>query len=298
MACLFAARLAGAGAQVSMLGTWPAGLEALQQHGVRLVGLNGQEVRYPVQATNDPGEITRQLDCRGARLCLVLVKAWQTGRTARQLASCLAEDGIALSLQNGAGNVELLAQELGAERAALGITTVGATLLGPGRVRQAGEGSISLSACARLAPLEGWLRAAGFQVELAPDARALLWGKLVINAAINPLTALLGVPNGALLDQAPTRAILQEAAREAGRVAAAQGIHLAYPDPVAAAESVALRTAANRSSMLQDVERGAPTEIDAICGAIVRAGEQTGVPTPVNWMLWQLVKGREYSPGE
>ena len=76
-------------------------------------------------------------------------------------------------------------------------------------------------------------------------------------------------------------------------MAAAQGMHLPYPDPLAAAETVARRTAANRSSMLQDVQRGAPTEIDAICGAIVQAGERTGVPTPVNRTCWQLVKALE-----
>ena len=78
--------------------------------------------------------------------------------------------------------------------------------------------------------------------------------------------------------------------REAAEVALAQGIHLPYPDPEAAVEGVAGRTAVNRSSMLQDVQRGAPTEIDAICGAIVLAGEQLGVPTPVNRTLWMLVK--------
>jgi 2-dehydropantoate 2-reductase len=73
----------------------------------------------------------------------------------------------------------------------------------------------------------------------------------------------------------------------------AQGLHLPYPDPVVAVETIARRTAANRSSMLQDIQRGAPTEIDAICGAIVTAGEQTGVPTPVNRTLWQLVRALE-----
>jgi 2-dehydropantoate 2-reductase len=87
-------------------------------------------------------------------------------------------------------------------------------------------------------------------------------------------------------------------AREAAAVAVAQGLHLPYPDPVMAVETIARRTAANRSSMLQDVQRGAPTEIDAICGAIVSAGEQTGVPTPVNRTLWQLVKALEKNSEE
>jgi 2-dehydropantoate 2-reductase len=89
------------------------------------------------------------------------------------------------------------------------------------------------------------------------------------------------------------RALMAAAAREAAAVASAQGIRLPYPDPLAAVEATARRTAANRSSMLQDLQRGAPTEIDAICGAIVLAGEQVNVPTPVHRVLWQLVKARE-----
>jgi 2-dehydropantoate 2-reductase len=71
------------------------------------------------------------------------------------------------------------------------------------------------------------------------------------------------------------------------------GVQLPYADPVAVVEAVARDTADNRSSMLQDLERGAPTEIDAICGAVVGAGDRLGVPTPVNRCLWQLVRALE-----
>ncbi len=284
LACLFAARLADAGTQMTMLGTWTEGLKALRQRGVCLVEADGRERAFPVRATADPA------GCAGARFALVLVKSWQTERAARQLAQCLAPDGLALTLQNGLGNREKLAQALGAPRVALGVTTTGATLVGPGRVRPGGEGTISLGTHPRLDPLADLLRRAGFAVEIVPGADDLLWSKLVINAAINPLTALLGVPNGELLTRPAARTLMAAAAREAATVAAALGLHLAYPDPVAAVEDVARRTAANRSSMLQDVERAAPTEIDAICGAIAQAGEQSGVPTPVNRILWLLIK--------
>ena len=284
LACLFAARYSAAGAPVTLLGTWPEGLEAIRQQGVRLVEVNGREQAYPVQAVDNPHA------CAGARQALVLVKSWQTGRAARQLAVCLAEDGLALTLQNGLGNRQALEQALGASRVALGVTTVGANLLGPGRVRPAGEGTITLGEHAGILPVVEGLRIAGFTVELTSDPTGLLWGKLVINAAINPITALLGIANGELLERPQARWLAAATALEAAEVARAQGIHLPYPDPEAAVEGVAGRTAANRSSMLQDVQRKAPTEIDAICGAIVMAGEQWGVPTPVNRTLWMLVK--------
>jgi 2-dehydropantoate 2-reductase len=284
MACLFAARLSGAGAKVIMLGSWAEGMQALREHGVRLSGPDGEAQAYPVWVVTRPQEI------RGAPFALVLVKSWQTSRAVKQLEDCLAEDGLALTLQNGLGNYEQLVKALGAGRVALGVTTVGATLVEPGLARQSGEGLVSVGAHPQIMPLAGWLRSAGFVIEDAQDANALLWGKLVINAAINPLTAILGVPNGELLNRPSAHALLKAAARETAAVAVSMGMSLPYPDPVAAAESTARRTADNFSSMLQDIRRGAPTEIDAICGAVVRAGEQMGVPTPINRTFWDLVK--------
>jgi 2-dehydropantoate 2-reductase len=287
MACLFAGRLSAAGIPVTMLGSWPEGLETLRTRGVTVIEADERERCFPVTVTSDPAA------CSGARFALVLVKSWQTSRAAAQLSACLAPDGVALTLQNGMGNREKLAQALGARRVALGVTTLGANLLGPGLVRSAGDGVISLSVHSRLGPLAEMLRSASFIVENAPDPDALLWGKLVINAAINPLTALLNIHNGDILAHPTARSLMVAVAREAAAVAVAQGVRLPYPDPVVATETIARRTARNRSSMLQDVQRGVPTEIDAICGAIVTAGDQTGVPTPVNRTLWQLVKALE-----
>ncbi len=284
LATLFAARLSAAGRAVTMLGTWPEALESLRRSGAQLVEEAGREHRFAVHATAELAE------CRGIRSALVLVKSWQTERAARQLAECLAEDGLALTLQNGLGNHEILVQALGASRVALGTTTLGATLLGPGRVRAGGEGKISIEAHPAAGPLVEALRAARFSVEVVADVRALVWSKLVINAAINPLSALMGVPNGELLRRPAARALLRALASEAAAVAAAQGVELTFADPAEAAEEVARRTAANRSSMLQDVERGAPTEIEAICGAVVRAGHGSQIPTPLNQACWQLIR--------
>ena len=284
MASLFAARLLAAGFPVLMLGSWQAGLQALRSHGVRLVDLEGRETSCPVRVYEGP------VECLGARSALVLVKSWQTSVATYQLAHCLGPQGLALTLQNGLGNREILTETLGEERVALGVTTLGANLIEPGRVRLAGDGSIQLGDHPRLDPLAEMLRVAGFHVETIPDTRALVWGKLAINAAINPLTALLQVPNGELLQRPTARALMGSAAAEVEAVAAARGVRLPYSDTPSAAEEVARRTSANYSSMLCDIQRGAPTEIDAICGAIVRAGEQAQVPTPVNRTLWHLVK--------
>jgi 2-dehydropantoate 2-reductase len=284
LATLFAARLSGAGHSVSMLGSWKAGLDALRQEGVRFVDSNGAERRFNVRVVSHPH------DCHDIKYSLVLVKAWQTERIAEQLRECLAKDGLAVTLQNGLGNKEALERSLGARRVALGTTTTGATLLGPGQVREGGEGVISIERHPALGPIQEALRSANFNVNIVEDAQSLLWGKLVINAAINPLTALLRVPNGRLLELPSAREMMKALAMETVHVAKAEKIPLSFPDPVAAAEEVARTTAANHSSMLQDVLRGAPTEIDAICGAVVKIAEKHAINTPINWACWKLVK--------
>jgi 2-dehydropantoate 2-reductase len=283
LATLFAARLVRAGHQIIMLGTWKVGLDALRTYGARLVDSDGNEHQFEVRAIDNP------LDGREVKYALVLVKAWQTKRVAEQLKECLANDGLAVTLQNGLGNRETLAQSLGLNRVALGITTTGATLLGPGLVRAGGEGMISIEQHPALGPIEAALKSANFNVEVVEDARSLIWGKLVINAAINPLTALLRISNGGLLERPSARELMRVLASEAALVAEAEKIHLPFPDPITAAEEVAVQTATNHSSMLQDVLRGAPTEIDAICGAVVKAGQKHNIDTPVNWACWKLV---------
>ena len=308
LATLFAARLTQAGHHISMLGTWQDGLNALRENGARLIDAKGNEQSYSVHVTNSPN------DCRGIKNAIVLVKSWQTERAACQLADCLAEDGLAITLQNGLGNREVLKKFLDLplttesteqkqkkdsvnsvvkssfSRIALGTTTTGATSLGPGLVKAGGEGMISIEAHPALGPMEEALKSAKFHVDIVKDVRSLLWGKLVINAAINPLTALLRVPNGELLKRPAARTLMRALAEEAAAVASAEKVKLPFENPAAAVEDVARKTATNHSSMLQDIARGAPTEIDAICGAVTQAGQSHGIPTPINEACWQLVK--------
>lgn len=282
MACLFAARLAASGNRVRMLGNWPEGLAALTNLGVTLLSEDGSLRSFPVKASANP------LDFSGIRFALVLVKSWQTERGADQLLTSLAVDGIALTLQNGLGNREKLVSRLGAERVAYGITTSGATLLSPAQVRPGGNGKITIAQHPRIDPLIEILEGAGFQIEGTENIESLAWGKLVINAAINPLTALLGIPNGEL--KRPTaHPLVETLVTEVAAVARSKNIDLPFSDPVQAVDGVIAATANNVSSMLQDVRRGARTEIDAINGAVVEAGRENKIPTPINEVMWQMV---------
>jgi 2-dehydropantoate 2-reductase len=287
LATLFAAHFSAANIDVTLLGTWSEAIATLNSQGASMVDEEGVIHTYPVRAINDP------LACIGARYALVLVKSWQTERAAVQLARCLAQDGLTVTLQNGLGNRECLINTLGLPRVAMGVTTTGATMLRPGVVRVGGEGNVTLEAHPRLYPLEDMFRASGFAMDVVKDVRSLVWRKLIVNAAINPLTALLGVSNGQLLETRETREMMAALAQETASVAAAMGIALQGSDVVRIVQEVAQKTASNHSSMLQDIQRGAQTEIDSICGAIVKAGGKYDLPVPYNWMMWKLVRAMQ-----
>lgn len=289
MACLFAGLLAEV-ADVTLLGTWATGVQALRSGGVRLQTEAGERTMR-VRATDDPRT------CAGVRRALVLVKAWQTPRAAVQLGQCLAPDGVALSLQNGLGNWETLCEGLGDVRAAAGVTRMGATLLAPAVVSTGGRGLTSLGAHPRLGEVQRLLQSAGLEVERVDDLASLLWGKLAVNAGINPVSALLRLRNGELPERPGARAVMRQAATEAQAVAEAIGIALPFADAAAQAESAARASGNNQSSMLQDVLRGARTEIDAINGAVVRMAETAGAQAPVNRLLWQLVSALNEGEG-
>ncbi len=287
LGCLFGARLSPH-AEVTLVGRWPEQIAALGRGPLHFTEAGGGERDVWLRATAD-------VSAAGpADIALILTKAPKTEAAAQGAARVLAPSGLAITLQNGLGNLEVLARHVGPERATLGITTQGAALAGAGRLVAAGGGPTTLATrpaideqVRRFAAL---CALAGVDVRVAEDVDALLWGKLAVNAAINPLTALLRVPNGALLESPWAREVMRRAAGEVAAVAAARGIRLPFDDAGAQAEQVARQTALNRSSMLQDMLRGAESEIEAINGAVMRAAESAGVDVPANRLLYALVK--------
>lgn len=285
MGSLFAAHLA-AHADVIILGTWREAVDAIHARGI-CIERDGEAQIIRVHAADDPHAVAP------VDLALVAVKAYQTERAAQWANLILKPDGIALTLQNGLGNYEILAAQVGAQRAAMGVTMQGATLLGPGHIRHAGRGTTTLAATpttrAALQRVMQLFNQSGIETHLADDVASLMWGKLVVNSAINALTAIYRVPNGWLVEHPETRALMSAAAQETANVATALGIKLPYNDPVERAMQVARATASNKSSTLQDVLRGAPTELERINGAVVREGKRLGIPTPVNEKLLRVL---------
>lgn len=295
MGCLFGARLSPR-AEVTLIGRWPEQLDALHRARLRIIHPNRREEYADLHATDDATRVAP------VDVALILTKSARTKAVASMAADILKPDGIALTLQNGLGNREIIARHVGPSRALLGVTMEGAAIQKPGVLRYAGGGETFLArqdgAGEALDELAALLNAGRLPTEVVDDVSSLLWGKLAVNAAINPLTALLRVPNGALLDSPRARQVMRDAAQEVAAVAEANDIHLPFTDPARRAEEVAEKTASNRSSMLQDVLRGVPTEIETICGAVMRSGRTLGVPVPTNTLLYRLVKALEETTAE
>jgi 2-dehydropantoate 2-reductase len=287
LGCVYAARLSQH-VDVCMLGSWAEGVAAVRAAGIHVVEPDGRLWRAQVPTYTDPAEVVN------VDVALVLVKSYQTLRAAEWASVSLAANGLAVTLQNGLDNYSTLIEAVGPERAAVGVTDNGATMLAPGEVRHVACNLTHLGVNPanrdRVFALAQALDRAGLETRVEEDIAARLWGKAVANAAINPLTALLRVTNGALLQAADRRRLLVSLAGEAADVARAKDIALPFEDPVGHVESVCRSTAANRSSMLQDVERGRPTEIDSINGIIVAEGKALGVQVGVNEVVWRLVR--------
>ena len=292
MGSLFGGRLAQAGAEVVLYDVFAEHVLA-----VRAKGLVIEDAASGAVTVCRPHASTDVADCREADVLVIFVKSTATEDAARAFRDVAGPATIALTLQNGLGNEAILRKHFGVERTAAGVTSQGATFLEPGKIRHAGKGPTHLGMAdgrtEKLVPLAALLEAAGFQTHVEADVSSLIWSKLVINVGINALTAFVNQPNGRLLDTEETRALMAELVAEAVAVAKARGVRLTYADPLQTVMDVAKRTGANRSSMLQDFDRGRESEIDFINGAIVREAALLGVSVPVNATVTRLIRAIE-----
>jgi 2-dehydropantoate 2-reductase len=291
MGGLFGALLAPF-AEVTLYTTNSEHAAVISREGLALTGQDGVVRFYRIRILSDPGQYQQRAD-----LALIFTKARSTFAAAEVARAMLADTGLVLTLQNGIGNAEQIAAVVGKDRVLAGITSQAATLLGPGQVRHAGSGPTYLAAAPeqteRVQALVALFNRAGIDTRLAEDGDSLLWSKLIVNVGINALTALLRVPNGTLAQVPECRLLMAQAVDEAVAVARALGISLAAGQALEQVQRICELTSENRASMLQDILRGAPTEIDVINGAVVAKGREVGVPTPVNLLLTQLIKALE-----
>ncbi len=213
----------------------------------------------------------------------------------------LGPQTLLLFMQNGVAHLEKLPLIKNATPA-YGTTTEGANLIGPGHVRHAGKGltqfgflgSVSEQAQQKLGRVNILFNRAGLKARVTEDILSRLWTKLMVNTGINGLTATLNCTNGELLTLPNVLERMARLVEEALDVTRACNIYVPE-DSFEITKGVCVKTAANISSMLQDVRAQRKTEIDAINGAVVAAGRKHGIDTPENLLLVRQVKELESS---
>jgi 2-dehydropantoate 2-reductase len=293
MGCLFAAFLSKSKEEVWLLDKNKENAAKLNEIGVSLEGVSGTWQAKP-KATANAQDIGK------ADLILICVKSFHTKQAVEQVKALLQTNTKIMTLQNGIGNIEIIAELTGEDRVIGGITNEGATLISTGIIRHAGHGETIIGTLDGKVPVEmrsirEIFNKVGLQTKMSRDIKALAWSKLIINVGINALTAITRLPNGKLTEFEGTKRILRDAVTEAIRIAKRKRIKLIYDDPLAKVEAVCEGTSTNISSMLQDVLRKKHTEIDFINGVIVRFGQELGIAVPTNKLLVDLVKTIESS---
>ena len=292
MGSVYGGRLSAAGQDVWLVDVYAEHVARMRQDGLTIEGAAGRIESRP-NATTDWREVG------SCDLTLVFVKSMQTGEAARVVADLLGPAGAVLTLQNGYGNAEALAEAVGPERVLAGVSYRSAELLGPGRVREDG-----IEAETILGPLGGGESAlaheaieafnrAGIRARYTSNPRGEMWGKLVVNCAGNAIGAILNLDIGRVARNSAAMELVDLVIDEVVRLAHARGVELPYPDAHQKVRDGWMPLLDAKASTHQDVLRGRPTEIDALNGAIVRESEREGLPTPYNRAVTLLIKALE-----
>ena len=291
MGGVFGSLLVQAGFDVIFLDIWQEHIEKIQKEGLRVRDAQGEHL-IPVKAYSSP------VGLGPVDLVFLMVKAYDTEVALPQWKALFGEKTLVLTMQNGLGNVERIARHIPMERIIPGVTSRGAYVIGPGAVNNSGHAETVLGVVhpsqrqdsQRLAQM---FSQAGVAVKFDEDLDSLVWGKLIMNVAINPVGALTGMRNGEAVSYPPALRLQELAMKEGMAVGRAKGITFRYDDPVKKLKEIVSGAPMNRCSMLQDLDRGKRTEIDYINGAVVKLGEELKIATPINEALTLLVKSRE-----
>jgi 2-dehydropantoate 2-reductase len=293
LGCAIGGVLAEAGCAVTLVTRNAAHVAAINRDGLRLVE-DGRERSVAVHAATECSAL-EPMD-----VVIVLVKSFHTRQAIESARAIIGPGTVVLSLQNGLGHEDVLAEVVGRDKVMPGKTYVGGVLLAPGRVLVGTAGKETLigeldgSMSPRAFAIRDEFSRAGLSTTLSENIVGTMWDKLLVNISTGALSGITRLTYGELYKLPEIEACALAAVDEAMAVAKACGIVLATREPrdawLKAAEGL---PADFKTSMLQSLEKGSITEIDFINGAVVRWGQRCGVPTPINQTLVAGIKGIE-----
>ncbi len=278
-------------ADTLLISRTPEHVKAMNEKGLVVEGLDGHEKRYhPRASMTVKGESP-------ADVVMIFVKATQTEEALSEHGGIIGPESLVLTLQNGYGNAQVLEKFVPRERILVGTTSHGAGMKGPGHVVHTGTGDTVIGSLSgeeeKAQKVAQLLTDAGICTEVSSDVEKLVLRKVIVNAGINALTALVDVPNGMLVEDPELNGAMALLVREAVVACHAHGMHFDEEEEWAHVQTVAYKTAANTSSMRWDVLHRRQTEVDFINGAIVKMAEAKGVEAPYNRLMTKLIHGVE-----
>ncbi|PVZ20448.1 MULTISPECIES: ketopantoate reductase family protein [unclassified Pseudomonas] len=294
----FAAWLSEAGHTTWLLNRPNAHIEAVGRQGLHVEDGNGSRVVQVLAATD--AQAIGEVD-----LVIVLVKSFATLEAIESALALIGPQTVVMSLQNGLGHEDLLADVVGRDKVLAGKTYVGGVLLAPGSIRSGVPGKQTLigELDGRITPraqaIAEAFNAAGLATTVSDNILGVMWDKLLVNVATGALTGITMLTYGQLYDEPVLRDTALQAVGEAIGVARAAGVRLSLKHPESAWNLAGEGLPPSfKTSMLQSLQKGSITEIDFINGAVVRLGQRHGIPTPVNATLVACIKGIERAMGD
>jgi 2-dehydropantoate 2-reductase len=293
MGSVYAGLFHEAGHRVIAIDSWPAHVEAINVHGLRLEGASGNRLIEGIEATTDMARVA------GAELIVIATKASGVGPVGQALSAHLSRNALVLTIQNGLGAAERIAAHVPNDNVLLGVADgFGASLKGPGYAHHNAMnliriGEIAGGASKRAEALAQIWRDAGFKAQAYEDIQQLIWEKFLCNVTFSAACTVFNMTVGELQAHPERWAIALGAMREAYAIAKAKQISLGFDDPEAYVTAFGAKMPQARPSMLLDHIAGRPSELDAINGQVPVMGRAMGLVTPYNDTLVALLRQRE-----
>lgn len=282
----FGGRLAEAGEEVVFIARG-SHLQAMQEQGLRVESVNGNFHLQPVRATGDPAQVGP------VDVVLLGVKAWQVTGAARAIQPLVGAHTCVVPLQNGVEAAAQLAAVLGDRHVLGGLCRVVSFIAGPGSIcHMGGEpyvafGELDNQSSERVERLrQAFDRAKGVTVEVPPDIQVAIWSKFLAIAPFSGIGAVTRAPAGIWRSRPEIRQLWLEAMREVFEVARARGVNLPEETIGTSAAFMDSLPPGATASMQRDIMAGLPSELESQNGAVVRLGQEAGVPTPIHRVIY------------
>ena len=293
MGSVYAGLMAEAGHEVWAVDIWQQHVDAINRQGLRVEGASGDRVVQGIRATSNAQDVG---DCD---LYVLATKASGVGPAAQSIAPLMGSESIVITIQNGLGAGERIAEFMETDRVLLGVADgFGASMKGPGHVHHSAMnlirvGEMNGGMSDRLQRITGIWQEAGFNARAFEDIDQLIWGKYICNVAFSGPCTVFDRTLGELMADADSWAIAQGCALEVYALGQAKHIAFTFDDPLEYITAFANKMPDARPSMLLDHHARRPSEIDAINGMAVQLGRELGIATPYNEVLSAVIRQRE-----